>query len=142
VATNDAHEQRIMRIAAQIVMNQVKKEAGIKMGIDTHFYTMHGVKTKWNDEFHDAYDEVYDDNDTPFVLMESMCGEYMIFGTVLYDSGNLRWGEINNDCVEIDIGKLHNLEFEYRKEFEAKFPQFVETLLKEPFKLMTFAHYS
>jgi hypothetical protein len=111
------------------------------MGIDTHYYTMHGVKTEWNDDFAQAYDEVYDDNDTPFVLLESICGEYMIFGNVLYDSGNLRWGDMEDTFVEIDIQKLGELELKYRKEFIAKFPEF-EKFMYEPFKLMTFVHYS
>ena len=111
------------------------------MGIDTHYYTMHGVKTEWNDDFAQAYDEVYDDDDTPFVLLESMCGEYMIFGNVLYDSGNLRWGDMKDTFVEIDIQKLGELELKYRKEFIAKFPEF-EKFMHEPFKLMTFVHYS
>ena len=111
------------------------------MGIDTHYYTIHGVKLDWNDDFTQAYDEVYDDDDTPFVLLESMCGEYMILGNVLYDSGNLRWGETEDVFVEIDIQKLGELELQYRKDFIAKFPQF-EKFVYGPFKLMTFVHYS
>ena len=111
------------------------------MGIDTHYYTMHGVKTAWNDDFAQAYDEVYNDDDTPFVLLESMCGEYMIFGNILYDSGNLRWGDMKDSFVEIDIHKLGEKELEYRKQFIAKFPEF-EKFMYEPFKLMTFVHYS
>jgi hypothetical protein len=83
---------------------------------------------------------VCDDEDTPFVLIDGYSGEYVILGVKLFDSGDQRYGEVEDVYVEIDIGKLHNLEFEYRKEFEAKFPQFVETLLKEPFKLMTLMH--
>jgi hypothetical protein len=111
------------------------------MGIDTHYYTMHGVRMKWDDDFAQAYDEVYDDDDTPFVLLESMCGEYMFFGNVLYDSGNLRWGDMEDTFVEIDVHKLGEQELQYRKEFIAKFPQF-EKFMYEPFKLMTFVHYS
>lgn len=111
------------------------------MGISTHYYTMHGIKLGWDDDFHEAYDDVYGDEDTPFVLLESMCGEYMIFGNILYDSGDLRWGEITDSFVEIDIEKLAEYELKYKKEFIAKFPQF-EKFMYEPFNLMTFVHYS
>jgi hypothetical protein len=131
-----------MRIAAQIVMNQVKKEAGIKMGINTHYYTIYGVKTEYNGEFGEAYDDVYHDADKPFVLIDGYSGEYMILGAVLFDSGDLRWGEIEDVYVEIDLDKLHELEHKYRKQFAAKFPEFDEAMLKEPFKLMTLVHYS
>lgn len=111
------------------------------MGIDTHYYTMHGIKLDFNNEFCEAHNEVYRDDDTPFVLFDAMSAEYMILGTVLYDSGNLRWGDLNNSVVEIDIQKLGELELQYRKQFIAKFPQF-ESLVIEPFKLMTLVHYS
>lgn len=111
------------------------------MGIDTHYYTMHGIKTEWDDEFTQAYDDVYDDNDTPCVLLECITGEYMIFGNILYDSGNLRWGDMIDSFVEINIDKLGEQELEYKKQFISKFPQF-EKFMQESFKLMTFVHYS
>ena len=111
------------------------------MGISTHYYTVHGVNLPWNDEFTEAYDEVYDDDDTPFVLLESMCGEYIILGTTLYDSGDLRWGDMKDTFVEIDLDTLPALESKYKQEFTAKFPEFA-SLVEQPFKLMTFVHYS
>lgn len=111
------------------------------MGISTNYYTIYGTRIEWNDEFSEAYEEAYDDTDTPFVLLDSMCCEYIILGDILFDSGDLRWGEPNDVCVEIDIHKLGELELEYRKQFIAKFPRF-ESLMYAPFKLMTFVHYS
>jgi hypothetical protein len=111
------------------------------MGISTHYYTVHGVKLEWNDEFNEAYDEVYDDEDTPIVILDSMSGEYMVFGKILYDSGDLRWSNFKDAFVEIDLNSLTDIEIDYKKEFIGKFPQFA-SLVEQPFKLMTFVHYS
>lgn len=115
------------------------------MGIDTHYYTVFGIKhnyddvpSNWKD---DAYEEAYDDADTPNVIIDSMSGEYIILGEILYDSGNLRWGDMEDVFVEIDLARLGEIEAKYKAEFTAKFPDFAE-LVNQPFKLMTFAHYS
>lgn len=112
------------------------------MGVSTNFYTMCGIKTEWLDDFAEAYDDVYDDKDTPFVLMDGMGGEYFVFGNILYDSGDARWGfEDGDDFTEIDLSTLADREEKYKQEFIAKFPTFAH-LMDRPFKLMTFAHYS
>ena len=111
------------------------------MGISTHYYTIHGIKTEWNSAFSDLLDEVYDEVVTPFVLMDLMGGEYMIFGVALFDSGDLRWGEEKDTFIEIDPKSFTKLEKKYKKEFIAKFPQFAH-LMDSKFKLMTIAHYS
>ena len=111
------------------------------MGVSTNFYTMFGVRTEWESTFADVYDEIYNDNDVPFVLMDSMGGEYFIFGEILFNSGDMRWGFEKGDVFkEIDTNALHELEIAYRKKFITKFPQFA-LLIDQPFKLMTFAHY-
>lgn len=111
------------------------------MGISTNYYTVHGLRLEWNDEFNEAYDEVYDVADTPFVLIDGMSGEYIILGKILYDSGDLRWGETEDSFVDIDLDTLPALESKYKQEFIAKFPEFA-SLVEQPFKLMTFVHYS
>ena len=111
------------------------------MGISTHYYTIHGIKTEWNSAFSDLLDEVYDEVVTPFVLMDLMGGEYMIFGVALFDSGDLRWGEEKDTFIEIDPKSFTKLEKKYKKEFIAKFPQFAH-LMDSKFKLMTITHYS
>ena len=45
------------------------------MGIDITVYVMFGTKIAWDHSFNEAYDDVYDDSDTPFVVLESMGGE-------------------------------------------------------------------
>jgi hypothetical protein len=112
------------------------------MGVSTNFYTVYGVKLDWHDELHAAYDEVYDHSDTPNIIADGMGGDYIILGTVLYDSGDARYGFDGGDQMkEIDLDSLAGLAAEYREQFTAKFPQFA-ALVATPFKLIAFAHYS
>lgn len=111
------------------------------MGISTHYYTIHGVKLDWNDDFNEAYDEVYDDEDTPFTLIDCMECEYIILGTPLFDSGDLRWGEDGETFAEIDLNALSDFERDYKQKFIEKFPEF-SGLMNKPFKLMTLVHFS
>lgn len=112
------------------------------MGINTHYYTVHGIHlNEFPEDFWEAYDEVYDDEDTPFVIVDGYSGNYMILGTPLFDSGDLRFNEIEDVFVEIDLDALPQYEKAYREKFTTKFPQFSH-LLDEPFKLMTLVHYS
>lgn len=103
---------------------------------------MYGIKTEWDDAFSEAYDEVYDDDDTPVVLFEALGGDYMIFGYTLFDSGDMRWGFEKGDVFkEINLSGLSDLERKYKLNFIEKFPQFAY-LMAEPFCLMTFVHFS
>ena len=86
------------------------------MGINTHVYSYWGVRTEWNRDFYDAYEEVeeanvdqYGYNKAPAgtqveVLVDGMSGEYMVFGVRLYDSGDARWGEMTNSN-EVEISQ-------------------------------------
>ena len=116
------------------------------MGINTHYYTVYGVKTEYDDavsEFNETvYDDVYDHPDCPGIILDGMGGDYAIFGEILFDSGDLRWGDMEDSYVEIDLDKLDEIEANYRKDFAAKFPQHTHLINDKPFKLMTFVHYS
>lgn len=112
------------------------------MGVSTNFYTICGIKTEWNEEFSEVYEEVYDDPDTPYVLFECYDCKYMIFGEILFNSGDARWGFEDGDSFkEIDLSKLSDIEASYKKQFVEKFSQF-KHLMDQPFKVMTLAHYS
>jgi hypothetical protein len=111
------------------------------MGISTNYYTVYGIKGEFNDEFCEAYDNVYYEDGTPAVLIDSMSGEYIVFGTILFDSGDQRYNELGDTFVEIDIDTLPDIEIDYKKSFIAKFPQFA-SLMDASFKLMTFVHYT
>jgi hypothetical protein len=113
------------------------------MGVSTNFYTIYGIKIdEYPNDFSEAYDDVYDDDDTPFVLMDGMCGEYMIFGEILFDSGDLRWGFENGDAFKsINLEDLADTEKDYKEQFIKKFPQFSH-YMDGKFQLMTLAHFS
>lgn len=112
------------------------------MGISTNIYGYFGIKTEWNSEFSEAYEEVYNDTDTPLMLFESMGGKYMIFGHRLYNSGDFRYGMEDGDVFKtIDLNTLPELEAKYKEEFIKKFPQFA-SIMDAPFQLMIFTHYS
>ena len=112
------------------------------MGVSTNFYTILGTKLEFNDFFFEQYDEVFEDKDTPFVLLDAMCGEYIILGVTLFDSGDMRWGFEDGDIYkEINITELNQMEAEYKIAFTSKFPEF-SYFVKEPFKIISVCHYS
>lgn len=111
------------------------------MGVSTNIYGVYGVKIDWDDDLNDAYDAVYDDDDTPIAILDGMCGKYIVFGTKLYDSGDFRYGMEDGDTwKDIDLGVLKNVEEAYKFVFNKKFPQFAH-YMDQPFKLMIFTHY-
>jgi len=129
------------------------------MGIDTHVYCVYGVKTEWDDDFHQAQDEYetalikehgYDkwrsgkipDDPMIEVTSDGMGGEYMVFGPQLYDSGNWRWGELTQETqVELDGDTLKRMRDEYIETFRKVYPDHVH-LVDRPWKLINFVHYS
>ena len=115
------------------------------MGISTNYYTVYGIKYGYDDvpeDFMEHFDDIGYGKGMPTVIVDGMSGEYIIFGQILFDSGDLRWGEIEDAYVEIDLDILPELEAKYRKDFAAKFPQHTHLIDGKPFKLMTFVHYS
>jgi len=55
------------------------------MGVSTNIYTFYGVKIEWDDDFHEAYDEVYADLQVP-VIVDAMMGEYIVCYSILATS--------------------------------------------------------
>ena len=112
------------------------------MGVSCHFYTIHGIKIAWDESFNEAYDEVYIDKDTPFILFDGMGGEYIIFGNIIFNSGDMRWGFEDGDSFrEIDMLQIPIDEIAYKEFFKKKFPNFAH-YMETPFKIMTLVHYS
>ncbi len=111
------------------------------MGIDIHVYTVYGVKVEWNDNFVDDYDDVYDR--CPLnIIMDGMGAKYLVFGKNLFSSPNFRWDDGGGDVfTEITVDQLSDFEAEYRAEFAKWFPQYTD-LISEPFKIISFTHYS
>jgi len=112
------------------------------MGVDTTFYTVYGVKVPWDDTFSEVYEEVYEDPDTPWILLDSMTGEYMIFGVLLFNSGSMRWGFEGDQSMEISLDNLDRIAQVYCRNFAQCFPKFEHLVKQEDFKLMSVVHYS
>jgi hypothetical protein len=125
------------------------------MGINVHVYSYWGVRTEWNEQFSDAYDELYDKNMEQYgynkepadaqveVLIDGMSGEYMVFGERLYDSGDSRWGEmVNSNEVDISHGVLDQMRWDYMSKFKRLYPDQYEWLAAKPWRLVNLVHYS
>lgn len=112
------------------------------MGVSTNWYTLIGVKHNFDDKFTEAWDNVYSDEDTPYVLIDCMSGEYMIFGEVLFDSGDYRYGFEDGDSYkEYSLEEISEKEKNYKESFVRKFPEFAH-LVNVQFKVISVAHYS
>jgi len=107
------------------------------MGINSHYYTVYGVHhTGYNSDLSEVcYDRGFD------IIMDSMGGKYFIIGKTLFDSGDLRWGDVKDVFVEISINDLEKIREEYSEKFSEVLPEF-KNLLEGEWKLMTFVHYS
>lgn len=123
------------------------------MGINTNIYTIWGIKTEWNDSFNDAYEEIEEQLVDEFgygkpqprgsqveVVMDSMCCKYMIFGSILYDSGDMRYWDDMNNYQEIDLNDFTEQEKEYKEEFKKLYPDHYH-IVDKPFKLINVIHY-
>ncbi len=115
------------------------------MGINTHYYTVYGVNIdSYDDELSEVYSDVYDevkDNKDMAIILDSMSGSYMIFGKILFDSGDLRWGDYKDAHTDIDLNKLSEYKDMCVEQFMNYFPTFGHYMDLE-WKLMTFVHYS
>lgn len=111
------------------------------MGVDINTYAVWGVRIEGiPQDLSDAYDKVYENCDLD-VIIDGMNGEYMIFGEQLFNGGNIRWGmEDGDECKQIDITTLPELEKQYKEAFCKQFPQF-KHYMDQPFRLILFTHY-
>lgn len=116
------------------------------MGINTHYYTVYGVKHEgYDNEFSETlYDEKYDEieaHEDVDVIMDGMSGSYMIVGKILFDSGDLRWNDIEDTFVEINPAHLKMYKVKATNAFNTLFPEY-KHMAEGEWKLMTLAHYS
>lgn len=116
------------------------------MGINTHYYTVYGVKIDFDDEFneHMHEDNLYDivkQSEYLDIISDGMSGEYMIIGKILFDSGDLRWGDVQDTFVEINPAWLKSYKVQATEEFMNYFPSY-GYMLDNEWKLMTLVHYS
>lgn len=72
-----------------------------------------------------------------------MSCEYMVFGVQLYDSGDDRWGEMNNSNeVEISQEILDRMRKEYMEQFKLRYPDQYDWLAEKPWRLVNLVHWS
>ncbi len=118
------------------------------MGINTHYYTVYGKRIdSYDDELSDALYgegdlyETVEENEHLNIIMDGMGGDYMVIGKILFDSGDLRWSEIKDTFVEIDLDALPELRESATQEMKNILPAFVH-YLDGDWKIMTFMHLS
>lgn len=115
------------------------------MGINTHYYTVYGIKhPEYTDEMCETLDEKYDaleENPDVDVIEDGMCGEYTIIGKILFDSGDLRYNNIEDTYVEIDPAHLKMYKVKATNAFKELFPDLIH-MTEGDWKLMTLVHYS
>jgi hypothetical protein len=125
------------------------------MGINTHVYTVYGVRLDWNDDFYEAYEEIEEALVDEFgygkpqpadrqieAVIDGMGGEYILLGEIIYDSGDFRYCDDMNNYQEIDMSNLESLELEYKEQFARLYPDHVHLLEGKDFKLINLIHYS
>lgn len=125
------------------------------MGINTHVYTVYGVKLPWDDAFYEAYEEIEEALIDKFgwgkpqpagsqieAIMDGMGEEYMILGPILYDSGDFRYCEDMNNYQEIYVDRLESMQRMYKEDFERLYPEHYHLIVHNDFKLINFIHYS
>jgi len=123
----------------------------IKLGISTHYYTVYGVKIdKYDNKLSEVlYEEedrysLFEDGTLPEdfgLIMDGMGGKYMVFGKILFDSGDLRYNDFKDTFVEVNLDKLYDYRKDYIRRFSEHFPEF-DHYLEEDWKLITFMHLS
>lgn len=115
------------------------------MGINTHYYTVYGIKHhEYTGEMCEALDEKYfglESNPDVDVIADGMGGNYTIIGKILFDSGDLRYNDIEDTFVEINPAHLKMYKVKATNAFKQLFPDLAH-LTEGEWKLMTLVHYS
>lgn len=121
------------------------------MGINVHYYAYYGIKLEFTDkqtktfeELSELFDEVTGvaEDASEMMLFDGYGGEYIIVGKMLFDSGDLRYNDIEDTFKSIPLDSLPQIETEYRAKFAKYFPEFKHLIDGKKFELMVFVHYS
>ena len=113
------------------------------MGVDINMYTFWGIRVPtYDEEFVEKYEEKYgySNRSKSGGIFDGMSGEYMVLGCILFDSGNIRYGELHEGFMQQDIRTIPALEEDYREKFLEDFPEYAY-LLSEPFQIISFTHF-
>lgn len=105
------------------------------MSVTVDFYSIYGIKIDFDESLNEAYEEVYNDPNCPWILVDAMTGEYMILGIEL---GSLR--AYRDDEKIVSTFDLHNEKKRYRRNFKQFFPDHGH-LLDQPWTFIMKAHY-
>lgn len=113
------------------------------MGVDVRAISIYGIKIDYDKKLAERIDELdhYKWESDPHILVDGMCGEYMILGPVLFNSGSHRWdfeGDTYKSYSVTDIGILW---LDWKLKFEEKFSDFSLLTVERP-KFITLMHYS
>lgn len=111
------------------------------MGTNIEVLTVYGIRIDWNADFYSEFSKV-DDADQIESVIDNMCGEYMIFGKILYSSGDFRYMENMNDFQELDILDMEKYKPEYIKKFKDLYPEHIHLIQDREWKLMNLIYYS
>ena len=114
------------------------------MGINSHYYTVYGVHMDWDEDFQDEYDQVYDDVGKAGVdvIVDGMCGEYIVVGKILFDSGDLRYSDYKDTFVKIDLDSLEDIKVNAMMELIEVMPKNAYRFAEADWQLMTLLHLS
>lgn len=118
------------------------------MGISTTYYTVYGVSIPYDNEMSDLLYEAdlykeFEDEGPCSIITDGMSGKYMVIGKILFDGGDLRWGDYKDTWAEISVSKdvLSMHKTLATEKFLKHFPD-GKKYLKGPWKLITFMHAS
>ena len=115
------------------------------MGINTHYYTVYGIKhPEYTNELSETLDEKYDEleaNPDVDVIADGMGGQYTIIGKILFDSGDLRYNDIEDTFVEINPAHLKMYKVKATNAFNELLPD-LKHMTEGEWKLMTLVHYT
>ena len=124
------------------------------MGVNINVYTIYGIKTPWDDAFHEEYERIEEILVYEFgygkplpadrqieVLIDGMSGEYFIFGKILYDSGDFRYCDDMNDYQELNLNEFEQIKQDYILNFNRLYPNFSHLIQDKEWKLLNLIHY-
>lgn len=114
------------------------------MGIDINFYMVFGtrVSCKENEGLIEKFEALTENGGKPIdYLLDFRKGEWLILGTILADSGNLRYGDFKDDFVSKKISELVHLENAYKMNFLKHFPEHYDAV-RPHFEIMFVAQYT
>lgn len=122
------------------------------MGVNTETFTVYGYRAPYKSEFGEVYYTLIEDNEDFFkkvsadndvrIIADGMGSTYIMIVKVLFESGNSRWGEVEDTHEEIDMSQFSKYAAEIDDFIDKVFPSYADIIKKDGLKLITFTHYS